>query len=180
VRPIARARGVLLALLAVLLAACSLSLIAPYDEHTDVLLTGLHRKVGGILDEMPSVAYADAEPAYASIRADLRTLRARNEARRQNEITVQQLDAIAGAWSELEALHRAAGRLREPVVEIARGTLSQAIQAALRLEIEPSAGHSCHTTGCDSPTLTRRGCSTPPNVNGSISPRGHGVSRTDG
>lgn len=133
-----RLRPAVLLLLALALTGCSVSLIAPYDEPTDLMLTSLAGKVDRffIAMDVERPPYAAAAPAYESVRSDLRVLRLRNQVRPKNDLTVHQIDRIGGAWDELEALHRKADQVSPTAALIARDVLSQALRASIKLELE--------------------------------------------
>jgi hypothetical protein len=124
-----------LCLMSVAASGCAVTLIAPYDEQTDVRLTELARKVDAFFDwsavERPT--YGEARAVHASIRGDLRAIRLRAAAQRKNELTLGQLDAIGKIWDQVEARHRA-GPLAPSFVEIERGIVAAAFLDAIRAE----------------------------------------------
>jgi hypothetical protein len=127
--------SVALALLVVLIAGCSIAIVAPYDPITDERLTDLHRKVTVVLDHLSGLTHEEARPALASVKGDIRTLQARNKARPLNELTTAQLDLIASTWSKLDALV-GLGPMTPREVEVMRKTLDVEIGAAIALEID--------------------------------------------
>lgn len=128
-------RGAAVALLAFSLAACSLTLIAPYDPITDELLTLLHRRMVGVLDLLPGMEHEVAAPAFVAVRGDLRTLKARNQARPLNDLTLGQIDAMTASWDRLETLCKL-GPMSRMEVEFMRRALDVELRAAMGAEMD--------------------------------------------
>jgi hypothetical protein len=129
------ARGATVALLAAILAGCSIALVAPYDPITDERLTELHRKVTVVLDHLSGLTHEEARPALVSVKGDIRTLQARNKARPLNELTTAQLDLIASTWTKLDALV-GLGPMTPREVEVMRKAIDVEIGAAIALELD--------------------------------------------
>jgi hypothetical protein len=123
--------------LVALSSACAITLISSYDETTDQGVTTLSKNVGqllGQLDQTPVPDYASMKPGYASLEADLASLRLRNEARPKNSTTVKQLDEVKAILDKLEDLHKN-GKFVQVMVGPTRDAFDQSFRAILKLEL---------------------------------------------
>lgn len=123
-----------LGLALLLLSACSVSLIAPYDEPTDLMLTRLARDVDDHLSRANRLAFAEAGPVYARLLGDLSVIRLRASGLPRNDLTLVQLDAIRSSLVDLEDLHRA-GPPSPMAAALARDALAGTIGAAIWAEM---------------------------------------------
>lgn len=122
---------------AVLMAGCTVALMSSYDETTDRGITALANHLEALLQELdqdPVPPYSSVKKTYDGIRADLRSLHFRNEARPNNEITVRQLDALAAQLDTFERQHRESALVRAMVAP-ARDSFEQTCRAILKLEL---------------------------------------------
>ena len=112
--------------------------VSAYDEKTDEGITALQKEVDALLDALnttPVPDYKATQPSYDSIRANLATLRTRNELRTKNSLTLAQLKEFADAFAILEGQHQK-GTLNQAMVAPARDSLDQICRALLKLELE--------------------------------------------
>jgi hypothetical protein len=141
------------ALLALLLAGCTVRFVADYDAETERAVTAVYSEVDGFLIDlerhMPAWDSAEMGPhrlergspaaVYDSFRKDVDLLLLRNRARPKNEITVQQLEGLRKSVDGLEALHRSGLTNREALETVRVGIESQCA-AILRLELAKKRG----------------------------------------
>ena len=127
-----------LALVAIVLAGCTVTFISSYDEATDKGITALQKSVDSLmtqLDQNPLPEYNTMKKSYAAIRTDLSSLLLRNEARPKNTLTVKQLDELKAVLDTLEGQHKA-NTLNQPMLGPSRDILNQTFLALLKLELE--------------------------------------------
>jgi len=92
--------------------ACTLRLIAPYDEITDRKITELQTDVATFFVELerqigtPKADYENHIAFYNRTRVGLSTLDVRAKAIEKNDIVIQQIELLDGMVNDLEALHR--------------------------------------------------------------------------
>jgi len=113
------------------------TLISPYDEETDKSVTAIGKSIDALmtqLDSDPVPAYTSVKPSYDTIRAEVATLRLRNDARPKNSLTVKQIDQLSAAFKDVEDQHKS-GTLNHAMVPVARSQLDDAVGAILKLEI---------------------------------------------
>lgn len=131
------------------LAGCSVQFVGRYDEQTVQSVTDLLRKIEGRLIklervlESPDAAeqgkYSNYVDFYDEIKTDLSLIRARAQAIPKNELTVKQIDLLADEINKFEDAHQR-GILNPAVVRIARKNISQTIEAIMAAEFAKKRG----------------------------------------
>ncbi len=120
------------------LTACRhVTLISPYDEATDKSVTAIHQKVNSLLSQLdvePVPAYTTVKPAYEGIRADIASLRLRNVARPNNEVTVKQIDELSSVLATFEGQHKGQ-TLNQAMIAPSRDAFDRTFGAILKLEL---------------------------------------------
>ncbi|MGA3244399.1 MAG: hypothetical protein ABSE41_07280 [Bacteroidota bacterium] len=122
----------------VLVGCSNITLISSYDETTDKGVTALDKSVNGLLNKLdkdPVPDYDVLKNSYDEIRADLGSLRLRNEARPKNTLTVKQLDIVKTQLDILENQHKTK-KLNQAMMDPLRGIFQQTFGAILKLELE--------------------------------------------
>lgn len=95
---------------ALLLAACSVTLLSRYDERTDALASDLQRAMASHFDELrtaqaPECLYPNFREFYRERRLDIGSLDLRARSIPQNDPTIAQVEGLAGSLASLEAIH---------------------------------------------------------------------------
>jgi hypothetical protein len=137
---------VLLALM-VMLAGC-VRLVSNYDETLDRQLTAYAEKSDKFLLRMgrlagtPEGTYGQNAGYYDDARGDLSTMRIRSGSQPNNDITTEQIANLEQYLDQVEKLHQAGGNggMPMPVIARLRQSNSQAIGAALALEMAKKRG----------------------------------------
>jgi len=121
--------------------ACSVRLIADYDETTDNEVTQLQKKVDTFLISLERMIGVDNEAAYSKntkfydeIRVDLSAIQVRAKARVNNEITLRQIEEIKKSLDALEQLHRLGFQKVEEIKPL-RDAFNESFSAILKLEL---------------------------------------------
>lgn len=137
--------GLLLGLLFLAAAGCTVRLIADYDEQTDQAVMALQEEIESFLVNQervfgtPEAEYARWTDAYDRFRVAIRSLRVRSEARPQNEITVQHLVLLEESLDNLERLHELGFESREEFTPL-RDAFHRSFTAILKLELAKRRG----------------------------------------
>ncbi len=124
---------------------CQIKLVADYDEITDRSVTALQREFELFFIDVernlytPDAAHDNYIGFYDEVRAELSVIRVRAAARPKNEITVEQLDLVAGNVDNLEELHKLGFDSPEEL-EPLRAAFQQSFQAILTLELAKKRG----------------------------------------
>ena len=140
-----RWQPILVSLCMLLLAGCTVQLIAQYDEATDRATTALQKKVETFFVMLerqigtPEAAYARHVALYDDVQVELSALKVRAEALPQNSLTVQQIDLLTASWANLQQLHRLGLRSVEEITPLRRN-FNQAFTQILKLELAKRRG----------------------------------------
>jgi hypothetical protein len=131
-------------LLVLTLAACSVHLIAAYDEVFDKAAAETQKKIAHLMEGLrregsPERHYSRAAKDYADINADLHSLRVRAEANAfgaPNDESIKIVDTILANMQLLEEQHRRkpAG-LSVAFVDTAQSTIDLQFVALIQLEL---------------------------------------------
>ena len=131
-----------------LLGGC-VTLMAPYDEKIDDMATGLQREISTEIEalrgaEKPDCLYPGHAGFYRQARVDVSALSVRASAHEMNAQTIAQIDALAGALDDLEALHKIATRADrcmrpDEFSDVKRG-FDQITGAIIKLEVAKKRG----------------------------------------
>jgi hypothetical protein len=141
-------RALVLALLP-LLAACAVTLIAPYDSRTEEMVTQIQGELSAFHQELvyahgtPECVYSKHVGFYRTVRADIANLRVRVSAIAKNAQTEDQVAALKAGIDSLETIHRereqeataAARCMGIRAMENSFGGLEGIIRAILQLEM---------------------------------------------
>lgn len=151
-RVLARSGSLLAALL--LLAACTVRLIAPYDEQTDKSVTALQSHVDTFLLRMPGLAgmpagtYEHNQDFYVASKAELSAISVRAAAIPDNDITMKQLALLADSLETVRQLHALPPKppatmtsLSAGDVESIRTAMNTSFTAILKLELAKKRGN---------------------------------------
>ena len=98
--------------LAVLIAGCSASRIAEYDENIDRGAAELHAKFNGLFDDLqrtagtPDGAYERYAAQYDQLRVDIAGLQSRVALQSNNQLTNTSLTLLDDNLHQLEVAHR--------------------------------------------------------------------------
>lgn len=151
-RVLARSASLVAALL--LLAACTVRLIAPYDEQTDKAVTALQSRLDTFLIWMPTLAgtekgtYEYQQGFYVQSKAELSAISVRAAAIPDNEITMKQLALLADSLETVRQLHALPPKppatmtsLAAADVEDIRTAMNTSFTAILKLELAKKRGN---------------------------------------
>jgi hypothetical protein len=125
--------------IALVVAGCTIRLIAEYDESTDQGVTTFQRKIETVLTSLErqvgtdAAAYANYVKSYDELRVDLRVLRARATAIPKNDRTVEMLTLLTDNLAKMEQLHQRG--LSAQDIPPLRTAFNEACTAILKLEI---------------------------------------------
>lgn len=158
---IQRARYLLLLILVFSLAfACSVRLIAEYDEAIDQGITALQRKMEDHLSKLEKkmtrvellkegaqekerlkkeVSYEASEEFYREFYVDLRVLKTRADSYVGNELTTKQMDALEEIAKAQEAIHKRGFQTADDVTDM-RTAFTRGFKGILKLEIAKKRG----------------------------------------
>jgi hypothetical protein len=139
---------VMVAILTVVMSACSVRFISDYDETTDRSVTELQRKVETFLVKMENTAgtsegeYVNNKAFYDDVKVALSAMRVRAAAMPKNELTVQSIDLIEENIENLRQLHERRGEkgLSKALVEPIRTAINAQFTAILKLEFAKKRG----------------------------------------
>lgn len=143
-----RVRGTCVAM-TVLAAACAVTLISPYDESTDRMVTALQGTVDSFLvalahdPQTPGCTYARNRDFYTRTLTGVSALEVRNRARPQNQLTVEQVVLLDSSVVLLERLHRGKGDtvcMSAAELEPLRRNFNTIFTAILTLELAKKRG----------------------------------------
>lgn len=158
---IQRARYLLLLILVFsLVFACSVRLIAEYDEAIDQGITALQRKMEDHLSKLEKrmariellkegaqekerlkkeVSYEASEEFYREFYVDLRVLKARADSYVGNELTTKQMDALEEIAKAQEDIHKRGFQTADDVTDM-RTAFTRGFKGILKLEIAKKRG----------------------------------------
>lgn len=129
-------------LLALVVTACSVTLVARYDEVFDRSASSLQHRFDSHLTRLmalppasDSAAYPASAPFYLAYQVDLRALLLRARSLPRNELTAQQLEAVAASIEEVRATHERRTRLDTAFARVSRDLVNQGWQGVLALEL---------------------------------------------
>jgi hypothetical protein len=132
------------AIIALLVAACTVRFISRYDPITDDAISKLQQQTDQFIDKMsmtdPPSQYADAKPSYDAIRAGLQSVIQRNDVRDHNDLSRRQLGELQAALARLEQQHKSDGTLPKPFWAPAKDSLDQIFRALIKLELAKKEG----------------------------------------
>jgi hypothetical protein len=138
------AKNYYLAIIALLVAACTVRFISRYDAITDDAISKLQQQTDQFIDNMsmtdPPPRYAEAKPSYDAIRSGLQSVTQRNEVRDHNDLTRRQLGELQAALARLEEQHKSDGTLPKPFWGPAKASLDQIFRALIKLELAKKEG----------------------------------------
>ncbi|HEX8528171.1 hypothetical protein [Allosphingosinicella sp.] len=101
-------------LLALVLSACTVTLVSPYDEQTDQMTTALQRAMSLHFEELrgaeaPACTHENFRGFYRERRVEIGSLDLRARSIPRNSETVAQVEGLAGSLNALEQIHQNAG-----------------------------------------------------------------------
>ena len=129
----------------ILLANCTVTLVAPYDPVTDEKTAELQEKILLQFNEWErkiaggsDVLYSDNEEFYSSVVVTLDILIARNEGIEKNRIVTQQLQLTKENIGLLEELHRNFddGKLTKDDIGQVKGSISSQLNAIQKFQMK--------------------------------------------
>jgi len=125
--------------------ACSVKLVADYDEATDKSVTELQRKMEAFLVDIQrkvgtdEAAYSNHIGFYDDVHVDISAVKVRAAAREKNEITLEQLDLVQKNLDNLEKLHKL-GFNSPQEIEPLRKAFNASFTAILKFELAKKRG----------------------------------------
>jgi predicted aldo/keto reductase-like oxidoreductase len=150
----------LLILVFSLVFACSVRLIAEYDEAIDQGITALQRKMEDHLSKLEKkmariellkegvqekerlkkeVSYEASEEFYREFYVDLRVLKTRADSYVGNELTTKQMDALEEIAKAQEDIHKRGFQTADDVADM-RTAFTRGFKGILKLEIAKKRG----------------------------------------
>ena len=105
-------RCIIFAALFTLLAACKVTLLSPYDEITDKVLSDMQQSTTAffvkyeVMPTDPALKYANQTAFYQNLMTSSRTLRIRNNAIEKNRPMIGMLDLLDDNIRLMDSLHR--------------------------------------------------------------------------
>lgn len=133
-------RPLSIAVLMLVFAACTPSLLAPYDEVTDRSVSALQRQTEAHLIALeaaagtPDCVFEHHQRFYHDARIDISALAVRTAAIPGNERTAEQTTLLLASLDSLRQLHRL-GCLAPEQIAILRTQFNSSFTAILRLEL---------------------------------------------
>ncbi|MBJ6727202.1 hypothetical protein [Geomesophilobacter sediminis] len=135
----------------VFLSGCTVQLVSKYDDQTDTNVTALQKKFDSYFvnlksESYPNCSYFNNMSFYKDADVEISGILVRAKAIPKNDITVNQLDAINTAISDLEKLHKLKDKQNvciDPTsIDTDRILFNTIFTAILKLEIAKKRGES--------------------------------------
>lgn len=141
-------------LLLVATTACTVRLIAEYDEVLDKSITDFQTKTETFLAKLqssqgtPDATYDKNKDYYDQSIATLNTMRVRAIATPKSSIIVQQIDLMKGTIEDFRKLHQSTGAagLTTGAIDATRSALETQFEAMLKLELALKRGKTARST----------------------------------
>lgn len=143
---------ILAVLLSVLIiSGCTITLVSKYDEQTDANVTALQKKLDAYLLKLDGAAYPDCSFAsnksfYDGVHIQLGSAQVRANAIPQNDITIQQLDALSKAIADLEKIQKLrdgnSSCLPAEIIKVDRTLFNSIFTAILKFELAKKRGEA--------------------------------------
>lgn len=101
-------------LLALILSACTVTLVSAYDEQTDQMTSALQRAMSSHFEALrsaqaPACRHENFRDFYRERRLDIGSLDLRARSIPRNSETIAQVEGLAGSLNALEQIHQNAG-----------------------------------------------------------------------
>jgi hypothetical protein len=136
---------------ALFISGCTVTLVSNYDEQTDANVTALQKKLETYFLKLDGASYPDCSFAankafYDEVTIQLSSAQVRANAIPKNDITVQQLDALSKAIDDLESVQKLrdgkASCLPAEIVKIDRTMFNSIFTAILKFELAKKRGEA--------------------------------------
>jgi hypothetical protein len=135
----------ILIILLILVAGCSVKLISTYDEQTDNAVTNLQKKVEKFFltlqaqEGLPDCKYENHLQFYMDAKVDISSIEVRARAIPDNDITIKQIGLLSENIDLLEQLHQT-DCLSKEQIEPLRINFNSGFTAILKLELAKKRG----------------------------------------
>lgn len=132
-------RTTLLLLVVTNLFACTVTRVSDYDATTDELVSTLHKQTSRFFHTIPTKGeaecdYASHQAFYNGLRVEIDALALRNLARKNNSLTIAQIQGLQQSIGAIEQLHQL-DCFNEAQISDLKNSLDIHYGAILKLEI---------------------------------------------
>ena len=130
---------------ALILAGCTVKLVADYDEQTDRSVTELQRKLETFFVKLErqigtsDADYVNYEAFYDGVKVDISAIKLRVNAIPKNQITLKQIELLEENLATLEELHQE-GITDIQVVKVVQDDFNTALTSILSFELAKKRG----------------------------------------
>lgn len=134
-----------------LISGCTVTLVSKYDEQTDANVTALQKKFDAYFLKLqgapfPDCSYNANKIFFDDIKVQLSSAQIRANAIPQNDLTLQQIDALAKAISDLETNQKKRDDkktcLPDAIINADRTMFNSIFTAILKFELAKKRGDS--------------------------------------
>jgi hypothetical protein len=133
------------------ISGCTVTLVSKYDEQTDANVTALQKKLDTYFLKLNGASFPDCSFAanrsfYDEVNIQLSSAQVRANAIPQNDITIQQLDALSKAITDLETVQKLrdgkSSCLPAEIVTTDRTLFNSIFTAILKFELAKKRGEA--------------------------------------